>query len=530
MSTLTGTSTLLRLAWRRDRVLIPVSLLALTALSVGSAQATLDLYPTDEAARAGLGSVLANPSIVAMYGPAAAENRGALSVFKTVLLGAVFVGLLAYAVVRRHTRVEEEVGRLELVGAGVVGRRAPLTAAMTLAGLAVVGAGLLTTLGLIAVGLDGAGSLAVGVAWVIAGLAMVGITAVAAQLTTSARACAGIALSALAAMFLLRAVGDTASGSVHVISWASPLGWASKVRAYGDNRFWVLGLALVLAAALIALAFSLLDRRDVGSGLFPSRPGPARAKGSLGTPLGLVWRLDRPTALGWLAAFIILGAVLGGLVGSVADMASDQSVVDMLKALGGSAGTITDIFLATELAFAAVAAAAAGISLALRLASEERAGRGEPVLATATSRWSWLGAHAVPAFALPAVLLLALGLVVGLVSGGQAEAPGMAALVGAAASRLPAVAVMVSVALLASAALPIRGPALGWGALAVAFGLGELGSTVGLPSWLVRVSPFAHVPQLPGGEFTAMSSIVLCAIAAALTGLAFTAYRLRDTA
>ena len=158
MSSLTGTGILLRLAWRRDRVLIPASLLALTALSVGSAQATIDLYPTDQAAVDGLGSVLGNPSIVAMYGPIAAENRDALSVFKTVLMGAVFVGLLAYAVVRRHTRVEEEVGRLELVGAGVVGRRAPLTAAMTLASLAVVGAGLLTTAGLIAVGLDATGS------------------------------------------------------------------------------------------------------------------------------------------------------------------------------------------------------------------------------------------------------------------------------------------------------------------------------------------------------------------------------------
>lgn len=530
MSSLTGTGTLLRLAWRRDRILIPASLLALTALSVGSAQATIELYPTDEAARDGLGAVLANPSIIAMYGPIGAENRDALSVFKTVLMGAVFVGLLAYAVVRRHTRVEEEVGRLELVGAGVVGRRAPLTAAMTLASLAVVGAALLTTAGLVAVGLDPVGSIAMGVTWVIAGLAMVGVTAVAAQLTTSARACAGIALSALATMFVLRAVGDTAGGSAEVISWASPLGWASKVGAYGANRFWILGLAVLLSAALVGLAFSLLDRRDVGSGLFPSRPGPARAKDSLGTPLGLVWRLDRPAAIGWLAAFVILGGVLGGLVTSVADMASDQSIVDMLKKLGGSAGTITDIFLATELAFVAVAAAAAGISLALRLASEERSGRGEPVLATATSRTSWLGAHALHAIGLPAVLLLALGLVVALASGGKGDVPGMVGLLGAAAARLPAIAVMVSVALLAAAAVPTRASAIGWGGLAVAFGLGELGATIGLPSWLVKVSPFAHVPQLPGGDFSVMPSAMLCAIAAVLTGLAFTAYRLRDAA
>lgn len=530
MRTLTGTGTMLRLAWRRDRVLIPVCLLALTALSVGSAQATIDLYPTDEAARTGLGSVLANPSIIAMYGPVSAQTRDALSVFKTVLMGAVFVGLLAYAVVRRHTRVEEEVGRLELVGAGVVGRRAPLTAAMTLASLAVVGAGLLTTGGLIALGLDPAGSLAMGLAWVIAGLAMVGVTAVAAQLTTSARACAGIALSAMATMFVLRAVGDIAGGSAEIVSWASPLGWVSKVGAFGANRFWILGLALLLAAALVGLAFTLLDRRDLGSGLFASRPGPARGTQALGTPVGLVWRLDRPSVLGWLAAFVILGGVLGGLVTSVADLTSDQSVVDLLKQLGGSAGTITDIFLATELAFVAAAAAAAGISLALRPATEERSGRAESVLATATSRRSWLGAHALHAFALPAGLLVSLGLVVALVSGGRGDVPSAGALLAACVARLPAIAVMVAIALLASAALPRVAPVIGWGALALAFGLGELGATIGLPHWLIWVSPFAHVPQLPGGEFSATPSVVLTTIAALITGAAFAAYRRRDAA
>ena len=528
MSALAGTPTLLRLAWRRDRVLIPVSLLALTALSVGSAQATLALYPTDAAAREGLGSVLANPSIVAMYGPLAAENRGALSVFKTVLMGAVLVGLLAYAVVRRHTRVEEEVGRFELVGAGVVGRRAPLTAAMVLAGLAVVTAGVLSTVGLIAVGLDVTGSVALGVAWVVVGVSMIGVTAVAAQLTTSARACAGIALGVLGVMFLVRAVGDTAGGSAQVLTWASPLGWATCVGAYGPNRLWVLGPALLLAAALIGLAFALLDRRDVGSGLLAARPGPDRARPRLGTPMGLVQRLDRPSAIGTLVAFLVLGGVLGGIMTSVADMTSDPGVVDMLKMLGGSAGTVTDIFLATELTFVAVGAAAAGIALALRPASEERSGRAESVLATATSREAWFGAHALHAFALPAVLLVVLALVVAVVSGGQGEVPGVGTLLAAAVVRLPAVAVVVAIALLAVGAVPHLSSAIAWGGLAVAFGLGELGSTVGLPTWLIEVSPFAHVPQMPGGQFELAPTVVLTAIAAGITGLAFAAYRRRD--
>ena len=80
---LAGFSHLLRLAWRRDRILVPSSVLGLVLLAVGSAQATLALYPTDEAASTGLAGVLSNPSVIALYGPVASNTADALAVFKT---------------------------------------------------------------------------------------------------------------------------------------------------------------------------------------------------------------------------------------------------------------------------------------------------------------------------------------------------------------------------------------------------------------------------------------------------------------
>ena len=119
---LAGASDLFRLAWRRDRILVPASVLGLVVLAVGSAQATLELYPTDEAAATGLAGVLSNPSVIALYGPIASHTADALAVFKTVMLGAFLTAVLGFVVVRRHTRTEEDEGRLELLGAGVVGR------------------------------------------------------------------------------------------------------------------------------------------------------------------------------------------------------------------------------------------------------------------------------------------------------------------------------------------------------------------------------------------------------------------------
>ena len=202
---------LLRLAARRDRVLVPVSAFGLAAFVALSAKATFELFPDLGAAQASMAPTLSNPALVAMYGPISSLGIDSIATFKSVLLGGVFLALLAYVVVRRHTRTEEEAGRLELLGAGVVGRRAALTAAVLLGTAAVLLTVVLTVVWSIAVGLDPAGSVALGVTWLVIGLSWVGVTAVAAQLTSSTRGTAGWSLGALAVAFLVRAVGDTAA-------------------------------------------------------------------------------------------------------------------------------------------------------------------------------------------------------------------------------------------------------------------------------------------------------------------------------
>ncbi len=70
------------------------------------------------------------PGLLALYGPILdPDSAGELAMSKLTVLYALFSAGLYVAVVRRHTRVEEESGRAELVGGTVVGRDAPLAAA-----------------------------------------------------------------------------------------------------------------------------------------------------------------------------------------------------------------------------------------------------------------------------------------------------------------------------------------------------------------------------------------------------------------
>ncbi|MGW5242075.1 ABC transporter permease [Monashia sp. NPDC004114] len=529
MNGFTGTGALLRLAARRDRVLIPVSILVLVVFVAGSAQATVALYPDTGSALGAIGDIFKNPALVAMYGPLTSMTLDAFAVFKTILLGAVFLCLLAYIVVRRHTRTEEEEGRLELVGSGVVGRRAPLAAAVLLGTIAVLVTALLITISAIGVGLDHTGSVALGVAWLTIGLTWVGVTAFAAQLTETARGTATFSLGALGVAFLLRAVGDTAADDspVRFLTWISPLGWGEKVSPYGENRLWPLLLGVAAYAALTATAFYLLERRDLGAGIIPPRPGPAR--GRMSTVEGLTARLARGTVIGWVVLSVLLGSVVGSIAGNVQSLMDSPQTAELLRKLGSGVGSLVDTFFTAELHIAAIAVAAMGISLVTRMRSEETSMRAESVLATAVTRIRWGLAHAGTAMVATAVVMALVGASAGLVDGRRTGdvAGSVGRLVAASLVTLPAIWVCIAIAVAFVGLVP-RFTGLVWAVLIAFLLLGEFATIFGLPDWTTNLSPFGHVPALPGGTFHATPVVALLVIAAAVLAIGLAGLRRRD--
>src|SRR6185503_569391 len=132
----------------------------------------------------------------------------------------------------------------------------------------------------------------------------------------------GLAIGALGGAFALRALGDAGP---HALAWFSPLGWAQAMRAFADERWWLLVPLLAFAALLVAAAVALAGRRDLGAGLLPPRPGPAR--GALRSPLALAWRLQRGALAGWAFGFAILGAAFGSIAQDIGDVIGDSADV-----------------------------------------------------------------------------------------------------------------------------------------------------------------------------------------------------------
>ncbi|MFE3825956.1 ABC transporter permease [Streptomyces sp. NPDC059092] len=516
-----GTGPLLRLALRRDRILLPVWVLVLGGSFLSVARSLGSLAGT-AAERADLARSLAsNGSLRALYGPVFSDSIGGLTTVRMTAFGTALAAVLSLTVVVRHTREEEETGRQDMLSAGVVGRRAPLTAALLTALIAHTALALVITSGLAGATGDLTGSLALGLAVAGVGALFACTAAIAAQLTGNARLAKGLTAAVIGAAFVLKAAGDaaTADGS-SPLTWLSPLGWAEHVRAFADARWWVLLLILAAVAVQAVLAYALAGRRDIGMSFLPARPGPT--VGRLATAGGLAWRLQRGSVFGWGAGFLLSGIMFGGITDGAAQLVGDNARTrEIIQRMGGEQG-LTDAFLAAMVSLLGMVAALYAVSSVLRLGAEETGGRAEPVLAGAVGRLRWAAGHLLIAFG-GAVLIMLLG-GVGLFLGYGHDLTGI---LGAALVQLPAIWLLGGVAVLLYGAFP-RAVAAAWAASGLALALGWLGPALGLPQALMNLSPFGHLPKLPGPEMAWPPVLALTGLAVALAAAGLAGLRRRD--
>ncbi|MFJ2263448.1 ABC transporter permease [Streptomyces sp. NPDC087844] len=527
MNTLVGTGKLVRLILRRDRWVLPLWILWLILIPVSLASAYQEQFPTaaDRAEYARTAGT--NPTFLALYGPLHDTSVGGIVAQR---IGAIplFIALISVLIVIRHTRTEEQAGRRELLSAAVCGRHAGLAAALAVTMVANLVVGLFVGLGLRAE-LPASGSLAVGLGFAAVGCVFAAVGGLAAQFTENAGSARGIAIGGIGAFFLIRLAADTGGedSGLTWLNWLSPLGWVTEMRAFADERWWIALLFAVCTVLVTLVAVLVSSRRDIGGGLLAARLGPPDAPSWLGSPLGLAWRLHRTLLAGWLVTFAVLGAVFGGIAEGIGDLMKDnENLKDVFARMGGQQGLI-DSYIASMMSLVGLVAAAYGIQAALKLRSEEEATRAEYLLTT-TGRTPWVLSHLVFALLGPTAGLAVAGVSAGLVHGANSGDIGgqTPPILGAAMVQLPAVWVLSGLALALFALLP-RMTAAAWGALGLCGILGQFGRALEFDQKLLDISPFTHVPQVPGNDLTLGPILALLAIAAAFiaTGLVRTRHR-----
>lgn len=530
MSMLTNSNRhLMKLIFRRERIQIPIWFLCLIGIIVAVPIAFQEMYGT-AADRAAMVITMENPAMIAMVGPLYGTDNytiGAMNTNMMLLFSALAVAIMNIFFVVRHTRRDEELGRIEVIRSFPVSRLSSLSAAMSTAVLINTVLALLIAAGLTALNIESMtfqGSLLFGVSLGVSGLLFAAIAALFAQLCVTPRGATGYSFGVLGLMYMLRGMGDINS---EMLSRLVPLGLVLRTKSYTENQWWPIPILLVITLAVTVLAYHLNAKRDMGQGFIPARPGRKHASRFLQSPLGLSFRLLRGTFIAWMIGLFMLGASYGSIMGDLEGFLENN---ELLKSaiMVTDEYSMTELFITMLMSVIAMGATIPCISMLQKLRSEEKQTRTEHLLSRNVSRKKLLSGYLLLSVVGSFLMLFVsvLGLWTASTSVMDTSIP-FASMLKAMMVYLPAVWVMIGFMVLLIGVLPGK-TMLTWIYLGFSFVVVYFGKIIKFPEWLQKCSPFAHIPELPVDDIHYPTVFILTAIALLCILVGYMGFQKRD--
>ncbi|ANU24555.1 ABC transporter permease [Planococcus donghaensis] len=526
-----GTGTLIRFILRRDRLRLPIWLASFIAISVIVALAFAGLYPTN-ADRLVIAETMQNPAVIAMLGPGYGYGLetypiGAITAHEMLLMTSIVVALMNILLMIRHTRTDEEDGRIELVRSLPVGRLSNLLSTLIVLTSVNVVLALFLGFSLAVLGIEGmglAGSLLYGSALGASGLIFAGVAAVCAQLSSNARSTLGLAFTFLLVSYIIRVIGDLRN---ETLSWFSPLSWVLRTEVYVNNYWWPIGLAVSVALLLMGLALYLNSIRDLGSGFLPSRSGKEKASKALLSSLGLVFRLQRTGFIIWGIGLLVIGVIYGSLFGELETYFEDIDLMQQMVILV-EGFSLTEQFIPLLMSIIAILSTIPVLMSILKVKTEEKNDRLEHLVSRAVSRNRLLGSYLVMSiltgFVMLTVSSIGLGVMGNMV---MEESLPLGTYYSSAMVYFPAILAMIGVAVLLFGWLP-KWTGLVWLYLALAFFIVYMGSLFQFKDWVEKLTPFGYVTKIPIEDMDYWSAGIMVVLAIGFIGIGMIGFNRRD--
>lgn len=525
MKSFTGTIRLFLFTLRRERVHGIVWLLSLMFTTVSVALTFEHLYDTETEIEA-LKQIILNPAITAMVGQPYGINHYAtdtMMAHQMLLFTMIAVAIMNILLVARHTRADEQSGRLEHIIALPVGRIAG-TLALT---LYVIIINLFVTvsnaLSLMAIGLEGVGSFSYGLALGTTGVFFASITALFAQFTSTSQATTGLSLFVLIGSYMLRAIGDM---EAEILSKFSPFGLLLMSEVYVNNYLSPFFILLGIAVLLLVIVFFLQANREIGEGLIQVRSRKVRQK-SLSNTFQFVLRLQLSLIIAWAIGLYVLGASYGSMLGDMETFLEGLSMIEKMLPDDGD-GTLTEQFLGMLMSVMALIGVVPSIIIVQRLYAEEDKNQMEILLTTGTSRIKVMSHYLLVAFITSIVMLVMT--VIGLYSVSifvMDEAIPFQIYLEYSLGYLLAIWVTISLATFLIGIAPKWRNVI-WIYIVYSFVVIYLGDLLELPNWLKKLTSYGYTISFPLDSSDWLTFLGLIIVSCAFIVLGIKAYQSRD--
>jgi ABC-2 type transport system permease protein len=284
---------------------------------------------------------------------------------------------------------------------------------------------------------------------------------------------------------------------------------------------------VLTGALLLATAARMARTRDIGTGVLASKDRAAPHLALLRSPLAQALRAERVGLLFWAAGAGALALVVGVVSKTVTSLGVSAQLEHTLQRLGVGSALTPKAYIGFAFSSLVLVVSLFAVSQ-IAAARQEEEERLDTLLALPLSRHRWLAGRLGLAAAGAAGISVSAGLLAWVGAVSQGVSLGLTAMLGAGANCLPVAILVLGVAGLAYAAFPRAGTGIAYGLVVVAYLWQLFGSLLGLPKWLVRATPFAHVGALPAGEFRPGAAAIMVGIGL-LAGIgAMQAFRRRD--
>ena len=524
-----NTGVLMRFILRRDRIRLLLWIFGISAFAIFIAALLPELYMagTDKVV---LAETMKNPAITFMLGYSAGLDNytdGAVMGHFMLVFTAIFIAIMSILFVTRHTREDEEEGRTEMINSLQVGRLSFVTSSYILLVITHIITSLIIGFGIYALDYETMnleGSLLFGIAIGTIGIFYASITVLFAQLVSNSRATLALSFAFLIIEYIVRGAGDVSASASSLIS---PLGLIVRTEVYVNNHYWPILILLGISLLVFLIALYLNSIRDLGAGLLPTRQGKSHASRFLRSPFALALKLQKTTIISWLLAMFVLGIAYGSLLGDLEGFVNNsEMILQMLPDFEGM--NLTESFITMLMTIVSVLGTIPVVMFVLKLSSEEKKTRTEPLLTSPISRNKLIYSYIV--IGLVSAVLMQLASMIGLWSGAvfaMEDAIAFEVLFKALFANIPAMWIFVGVAVFLIGWFP-RLTGITWVFLAYSFFVEYMGEMLKLPEWMNKVSPFYHIPSIPAEKFEATTLLMIMFIAFLLIGLGSIGYNRRD--
>lgn len=512
-----NTGTLFRFALRRDRLFLPLWIIGVTALAVlcaplftqiAKSPAELSVYV----------ETMRNPAMIALCGPLYAEpyTYGIMYTQMMTVWILILIGTMNIFLMSRHTRKDEEDGKLEVLRSLPVGRAAILSSAWAMAILANFLIGIFCAIGLAGLRIESMtvnGCLLLGTLFFAVGVFFAAVAMLFSQICSTSRGMTGGCFLTLGIFYLLAAMGNV-SGST--LTYSSPFSIVFKSSPFAGNYIWPVFAVFAGTFATASAAMIMGTKRDLGAGLLPQRRGRAHAKKSLSSPFGLAFRLTGKTAVFWIITMFVLGMSYGSIFGDFESFVRQSEMLQMILDTAGAGENLVLSFIAYIALVMSLVSSIPVINCILKLRSEEKKNRLESIYARSVSKTGQFLPYITIAIILSVMLQLALSFSMWLAASAVMEDTlpfpdvMMAGLV-----KLPGIWLLAGISAFLTGLLP-KLTSLIWVYFGASFFVAYIGRLVKIPDVFVKASAFGSLPNYPIDEFRIIPFVAVTAIATTL--------------